>query len=193
MEMGFGRAGNCALGSLAMTPARSPRCALRRLAAAGMAWSLALCLAGCGSIGAITGAVAGVTAGSASTNPAVGIGVGIAVQAATDAAIQTVFRNMQGAEQDRIATLAGTMAIGETRAWDIHHALPFSDERGELQVLGAIDNALASCREVMFSVVDGKPDAPSHRRFIAQMCRQSDGEWKWAVAEPAVKRWGNLQ
>ncbi|CAN5467852.1 hypothetical protein BH11PSE9_BH11PSE9_27500 [soil metagenome] len=45
----------------------------------------------------------------------------------------------------------------------------------------------------MFSVIDGKPDAPLRQRFIMQMCRQSEGEWKWAVAEPAVARWGHLQ
>ena len=166
---------------------------MREVLAVGVACALSVSLIGCGSIGAITGAVAGVTAGSASTNPAVGIGVGIAVQAATDAAIQTLFRNMQGAEQDRIAALAGSMLLGETRAWDIHHAMPFSDERGELQVVGVIDNALASCKEVMFSVIDARPEAPVRQRFITQMCRQSDGEWKWAAAEPAVARWGNLQ
>ncbi len=193
MEMGVGRAGHGAMGSVAMTRGRGRLCVMRKVVTVGVVCALSTSLAGCGSIGAITGAVAGVTAGSASTNPAVGIGVGIAVQAATDAAIQTVFRNMQGAEQDRIAALAGSMAVGETRAWDIHHALPFSDERGELQVVGVIDNALASCREVMFSVIDGKPEAPVRQRFITQMCRQSDGEWKWAAAEPAVARWGNLQ
>lgn len=196
--MGFGGAGHGALGSVAMSAWRRRRCVTLTVASVGVAGMLSFMLAGCGSIGSITGAVAGVTAGSASTNPAVGIGVGIAVQAATDAAIQTVFRNMQRAEQDRIAALAGSMAIGETRPWDIHHAMPFSDERGELQVLGAIDNALASCKEVMFSVMAGKPEAEARQRFIApvfitQICRQSDGEWKWAVAEPAVERWGNLQ
>jgi len=31
------------------------------------------------------------------------------------------------------------------------------------------------------------------RRFITQTCKQSDGQWRWAAAEPAVARWGNLQ
>ena len=191
--MGVGRAGHGALGGVAVTQRRDRFSLTCTAPAVGIASALSFMLAGCGSIGAITGAVAGVTAGSASTNPAVGIGVGIAVQAATDAAIQTLFRNMQGAEQDRIAALAGSMAIGETRAWEIHHTLPFSEERGELQVVGVIDNALASCKEVMFSVIAGKPEAPMRQRFITQMCKQSDGDWKWAVAEPAVARWGNLQ
>jgi len=183
MEMGLGRAGDRTLGLAAMR-LRLPLCAGLILVAA---------LAGCSSIGGFTGALAGITSGTMTSNPAVGVGVGIAVQAATDNAVQSLFREMQTSEQDRIAALAGEMAIGDKQAWDIHHAMPFTDERGEVQVVGVIDNALASCKEVMFSVIDGKPEAPVARRFITQTCKQSDGQWRWAAAEPAVARWGNLQ
>lgn len=186
MEVGFGRAGDGALGFAAMT-GRAPA------GAAFACVALAACLAGCSAIGGIAGAVAGVATGTFSSNPAVGIGVGIAVQAATDTAIQNIFRNMQRSEQDRIASLAGDMAIGDVQPWDIHHRIPFNDERGQLQVVGVIDNAIASCKEVMFSVVEGKKDAPVQHWFITQTCRQSDGQWRWAAAEPAVARWGSLQ
>jgi hypothetical protein len=150
-------------------------------------------LGGCSSIGGFAGAVAGAASGTFTTNPAVGVGVGIAVQAATDTAFQRVFREMQANEQNRIAAIAGAMSIGEQHAWDIHHTIPFTDEHGELRVVGAIDNALTTCKEVMFSVAGGSVKAPTRQWFITQTCRQSDGQWRWAAAEPAVARWGTLQ
>jgi hypothetical protein len=214
MEMGIRRTGHRTLGIAAMS---GP------LARAALALGLAAAVlsAGCSSIGGFTGAIAGVAAGSVSSNPAVGVGIGVAVQAATDEAIATVFRHMQRDEQDRIAMLAGTMRIGDKQPWDIHHLMPFSDEHGELQVVRDIDTPLAQCREILFSVISGKPDkgaqesadnksatskpvaykpdagkaAAKHPplRFITQTCRRPDGTWKWAAAEPAVERWGTLQ
>lgn len=150
-------------------------------------------LAGCASIGGFVGAASGILAGTFTTNPAIGVGVGIAVQAATDTAFATVYRNMQRGEQDRIATLAGTLPVGQLQDWNIHHRIPFNDEHGQLQVAGEIDNALASCRMVMFSVIGGKKKAPTENWYETQICRNSAGEWKWAAAEPAIGRWGNLQ
>jgi hypothetical protein len=150
-------------------------------------------LCGCQSIGGFVGAASGIAAGTVSSNPAVGIGVGIAVQAATDTVVATVFRNMQRGEQDRIALIAATSPIGARQPWSIHHTIPFNDEHGELEVVADIDNALAPCRMVMFSVIGGKKNAPTENWYATQTCRQSDGQWKWAAAEPAVSRWGNLQ
>ena len=150
-------------------------------------------MAGCSSIGGFTGAVAAAASGTLTSNPAIGLGIGIAVQTATDTAFRKVFRDMQAAEQDRIAALAGSMDVGEQRVWDIHHRLPFSDERGELRVVGAIDNALATCKEVLFSVADGAKEPAARQWFVTQTCRQADGQWRWAAAEPAVARWGTLQ
>ncbi len=63
-----------------------------------------------------------------------------------------------------------------------------------MQIVRAIDNPLAECREIAFSVED-PPDPPSW--FDASICKQTfaQGEqrWKWATAEPAVERWGFLQ
>ncbi len=150
-------------------------------------------LSGCSSIGGFAGAVAAAASGTLTSNPAIGLGVGVAVQAATDTAFRRIFRDMQADEQDRIAAIAGAMDVGEQRTWDIHHAIPFNDERGELRVVGAIDNALATCKEVLFSVADGTKEAPTRQWFVTQTCRRSDGQWRWAAAEPAVARWGALQ
>ena len=150
-------------------------------------------LGGCSTLGGFAGAVAAAASGTLTSNPAIGIGVGIAVQSAADAAFRKVFRDLQADEQNYLAAMAGSLAVGEERNWDIRHALPFYDERGELRVVGVIDNALATCKEVLFSVVGGKADAPTRQWFVTQTCRRSDGQWRWAAAEPAVARWGSLQ
>jgi hypothetical protein len=215
MEMGVGGARHRALGILAVSsgpvvlPATVIDAIMNRSVAMNrpgvaalvgvhnLRGAVALCVAvvalsGCSSLGGFTGAAAGIATGAATSNPAVGIGVGVAVQAATDYAVQTVFRTMQHSEQDLIANAAGNLAIGEKRSWAVHHTLSFGDEHGELQVIGEIHNALAQCKEVGFSVIGGKKDAPTSQWFITQVCR-SEGKWQWAAAEPAVERWGTLQ
>ena len=154
---------------------------------------IAIALAGCSSIGGFAGAAAGIATGTFSSNPAVGVAVGVSVKAATDTAMNRVFRNMQADEQDRIAEIAGNLDVGDRQPWKIHHVFSYGDEAGELQVLRSIDNALASCKEVMFSVMGGKADTPTREWFITQTCLQSNGRWHWAAAEPAVERWGTLQ
>src|ERR1700744_1830212 len=147
---------------------------------------------GCGSIGAAAGAVAGVTTGIVSSNPAIGIGVGIAVQAATDEAVNREMKSLHGDQQDAIAIAAGDSTIGQSRPWRVKHTLPIENGHGEVKVLREFNNALATCKGSAFSVADGdEPDA--HRDwFVASACKQTNG-WKWASAEPAVSRWGNLQ
>lgn len=191
MEMGLGRTRHRALGRPAMRHASATaRLATPPMRALGLAFCMSLSLlAGCKSLSGFTGAAAGIAAGTVSSNPAVGVGVGVAVQAATDEVINRVFRNMQRNEQDRIAALAAEAPIGETRAWDIRHRIPFHNEKGTLRVVRDIDTPLATCREVLFSVEDDKQPL----WFITPVCRRSDGVWKWAAAEPATRRWGNLQ
>ncbi|HEY9010144.1 MAG TPA: hypothetical protein VIN06_03925 [Devosia sp.] len=154
---------------------------------------LAAALAGCSSIGGIAGAVAGTATGTFSSNPAVGLAVGVSVKAGTDATMRRVFRGMQADEQARIAEVAGNLDPGARQPWKVHHLFSFGDEAGDLQVLGGIDNALTSCKEVLFSVNSGRKEAPSAEWFITPVCRQSDGHWRWAASEPATGRWGTLQ
>lgn len=150
-------------------------------------------LSACSSIGGFVGAASGIATGAVTTNPAIGVGVGIATKAATDQLVAVIMRDMQRREQDRIAYLAGTMPLGSRQPWQIHHVIPFNDEHGEVQAVANIDNALAPCREVLFSVIAGSKKAPTENWFTMQTCQQPDGAWQWASAEPAVARWGNLQ
>ncbi|OZI26902.1 hypothetical protein CAL26_02735 [Bordetella genomosp. 9] len=203
--MGIGRARHRALGILAVMAqpcscsgarGESDRDAGARMPGARLAIAaclLAVALTGCSSIGGFTGAAAGIATGAATSNPAIGVGVGVAVKAATDAAVQRVYRNMQDTEQTLIARAAGTMAPGEKRVWAAHYSISFFDEHGELQVLNQTENALTTCRDVAFSVVTGEAETATSQWFVTQVCRNSDQQWRWAAAEPAVGRWGSLQ
>jgi hypothetical protein len=185
MEMGLGRTRHAALGRAAM------RRGFRLVVVMSAAMTAAL-TAGCGSIGAAAGAIAGVTTGVVSSNPAIGIGVGIAVQAVTDEAVNREMKSLHGEQQDAIALAAGGSTLGESQPWSIKHTLPVENGHGQVRVLREFSSALATCREFAFSLADG--DAPDAHQdwFIASACKQESG-WKWASAEPAVARWGNLQ
>jgi hypothetical protein len=186
--MGVGGTGYAALGCVAMKPC------LSLMLAAGVAASCVF-LSGCGSIGAAAGAAAGVSTGVVTSNPAIGFGVGIAVQAATDEAIQRLMKRLHSDQQIAIATTAGNLPVGDTKPWRVKHTLPVENGHGDVRVLREFTSALATCREFAFSVADGdKPDAHEDW-FLAQACKGNDDSsgWKWASAEPAVARWGNLQ
>jgi hypothetical protein len=175
--MGFGGTGNGALGVVAVK-----------------AWPLAavVLLAGCNSTAQIAAVVSGGAAGGATANPAIGFAVGVAVDAGATYAIRYYGRSRQGAEQDAIAQVAGDLPIGTEAAWKIEHTIPIGDEHGQLRVVRVIDSPLAACREIAFSVDEGKGDKLKRAWFTSDICKQAQG-WKWASAEPAVERWGFLQ
>lgn len=179
--MGLGRARDRALGLAAV---RHGRCAV--------AVACCLLLGGCNSMSALIGIGAGAVAGGASANPAVGFAVGVGVAAASDYGIRYYGRTRQGAEQDAIAAAAGGLPPGGSATWQIRHTIPYGDEAGTLKVLRDIPNPLASCKEVVFSVVDGEGKDRTRAWYDADICRQGT-QWKWASAEPAVARWGFLQ
>ncbi|MCC8401046.1 hypothetical protein LJ655_03910 [Paraburkholderia sp. MMS20-SJTN17] len=165
---------------------------LRLFAAGALCVGAVLLGSGCSSIGAASGAAAGVASGIVTSNPAVALGVGVAVQAATDEAVARYMRSMHQDQQDLMATLVGTMPVGETKPWSVKHTLPIENGHGQVRVTRAFGSALALCKEFVFSVQDGDgPNAPA-MWFFASACQQDKG-WKWATAEPAVARWGNLQ
>jgi hypothetical protein len=157
-----------------------------RLCAAALAASL---LAGCGAIGGFVGAAAGIATSFATANPAVGLAVGVAAQSATDETLRYVARRRQHAEHDAIVAAVADMEPGQTRKWQHAHLVGSGVESGEVRVVRLIETPLATCKELLFSINDhDKP--PSW--FTTSACLHGN-TWKWAAAEPAVERWGNLQ
>ncbi|MDE1182866.1 hypothetical protein [Paraburkholderia sp.] len=154
---------------------------------------MSITMSGCSSVGAASGAAAGVATGLVTSNPAIGIGVGIAVQAATDEAVAHYMRVMHTDQQDAIARLAGGMAVGDApKPWQVKHTLPVENGHGQVRVTRAFASAIAICKEFAFSIQDGDKPGAHEDWYTASACLQDKG-WKWASAEPAVDRWGNLQ
>ena len=177
--MGVGRAFDTSLERLAV---------IRTVVAAGV---LSAALSGCAVVGDITGAIAGLASGAATANPAVGIAVGVAVRAGTNEALDYVSRRRRQNEHDAIAGIVGDMTIGDTRVWTVDQRLA-GDARGEVKVLRVIESSLAVCKELLFSVVRGEGDDARTEWFTTTACHDG-AAWKWAAAEPAVRRWINLQ
>ncbi|MBR0646078.1 hypothetical protein [Plastoroseomonas hellenica] len=148
-------------------------------------------LGACQAVPQIVGAATAITSGAFTANPAVGIAVGMTTAAATDAAIKYYGRSRQRGTQDAIAAAAGALPVGGQAPWRIEHDIPIGNERGDVHVVRNIDNPLAPCREIVFSVVDGEGAAMTRDWYAAQICRQGD-RWRWASAEPTVDRWGSL-
>ena len=148
-----------------------------------------LLLGGCSVVPQITGVVVGAASGGATGNPAIGFGVGVATVAVTDYAMKHVTKSWHQGEQDAIAATAGPLEPGTGAPWRIQHSVPIGNEHGDLEVVRRIDNPLAPCKQVVFSVADS--DAPP-AWYSADICQQGQ-RWKWASAEPATERWGFLQ
>jgi hypothetical protein len=184
--MGFCGAGNGALGRLAMIHGQ-PR--WRSLALAAVSLSL---LGGCAAIGGFVGAAAGIATSVATTNPAIGLAVGIAAQAGTNEALKTYSRRRQRGEQEAIASVVGEMNPGESREWRHAHMIGSGSDYGEVRVVRLIETPLARCKELVFSHVHGEGERMTRAWFTTTAC-QHGATWRWAAAEPAVDRWGNLQ
>lgn len=175
--MGHRRAGDRALGLIAVTPPVAPLAAL-------------LLLGGCSSVAGLSALATGAVAGGATGNPAVGIAVGVVTDAAVDAGLKYVSRRRQQAEQDAIAAVAGGLSEGGSAPWQVRHDIPLGNEAGEVRVVRGFVTPIATCKELVFSVADDPPAMPAW--FNTTICRRDAG-WKWALAEPAVPRWGFLQ
>ncbi len=144
-------------------------------------------LAGCESVADAAGAVSGIAAGTATGNPALGYGIGLGVRAGANEGLRYLARRWHRTEQEAIADAIGATPPGASRPWMVRHDLPIGDKEGEVRVVREIPSALATCREALFSVASD--DGPAWFSTVA--CRHGE-RWRWAAAEPAVGRWGNL-
>ena len=149
-------------------------------------------LAGCKAAPEIAGVVTGGTVGAATANPALGFAVGVATDAGANAGLRYVGRSRQGAEQDAIARVASDLPDGAEADWKIQHTIPIGNEHGQLRVTRTIRSPLAACKEIAFSVDEGRGETSKRNWFVTTICKSAE-EWKWAAAEPAVERWGYLQ
>ena len=145
-------------------------------------------LGACSTVSDVAALAAGGGAGAATANPALGFAVGVGVKAGVDELGKWYERSRARGEQDAIAEAAGQAPPGTPEPWAVHHTIPIGDEHGHFLVTREFATPLATCREVVFRVEEGR----SARPFTTTVCRDAAG-WRWATAEPAVDRWGYLQ
>jgi hypothetical protein len=157
-----------------------------------LAASLTVTLSGCTAVSTVTGIAAGVATGTVTGNPAIGASVAIAAKAGVDEAGKYASRRSQQDEQDAIAAVAGNMRVGEIGTWQVKHRLTRSVDHGEVRVMRDIRTPLTACKEVLFSVLKEQGERRSRSWFKTNACQNGE-QWKWALAEPAVERWGTLQ
>jgi hypothetical protein len=153
---------------------------------------ITLAAGGCKFGGDLVAAAAGGASGAATSNPAVGFAVAVGVHAAIDATLAYVARKRQQAEQDAIAAVVGPMEVGVMRPWSITHDIPIGNEHGDVEVTRLIATPFASCKEIVFSVIEGSGSTVRRSWYTTAACKVGDN-WKWASAEPTVARWRFLQ
>ena len=125
---------------------------------------------GCKAAPDLIGLAAGAASGGATANPAVGFVVGVGTSAAADEAVKWYGRSRQHAEQDGPAQRVGAASLGGTGLWHIHHLIPLGNEHGDFEVVWLIPTPLTACKDVLFSVTDGRrPSSPRHL-YDANVC-----------------------
>jgi hypothetical protein len=163
-----------------------------------VACALALCTAGCSSLlseGSATapGDAGTAVAASVTKNAAVSAGIGLGVLAAADAGVRSIERDYHGHQQDRIAQIAGELPVGQVAPWQSRHFVELEpDEAGRVTVSRVISATDLVCKEIVFSVDRVHDTATLSSFYVATICKDSL-KWRWATAEPATARWGNLQ
>src|SRR5262249_44815956 len=121
--------------SLEMGVGRTSHRQVGRVAVRAWPW-LALTLpllAGWTSNAQVAAVGAGGVAGATTGNAAVGFAVGVATDAGANYVVRYYGRTRQGAEQDAIAQVAGTLPVGGGATWKIEHTIPIGNEHGELR------------------------------------------------------------
>jgi len=187
--MGDGGARDVAVGFFAVRVARG----IGALAVLGVLAACSESNVAVNSAGPLSGAAVGLGLGGITANPLIGYAAGIGTQAAVTALQKYLSRKLHQGEQDNIAAAVGRLGVGESAAWRIHYAIPIGNEHGDVTVTRVMSSPLTTCKEVVFTIITSpKPGAP-RPVYVTSACRDSDGMWKWAEAEPAVARWGFLQ
>jgi hypothetical protein len=149
-----------------------------------------LALAGCADFSpqaeSLTTAGIAAAVGSATGNVALGVIAGIAVALATRESVRYAERRIHGNVQNAIAGTAGPLAPGQAGNWYVEEELPLWGRWGTVQVARDFGEAIP-CKDIVFTVENDR------ELYVTTICQNREGVWRWAVAEPTVRRWGDLQ
>ena len=165
---------------------------MRGAAAAVLVISIAV--SGCTNAGSATNSAVSATAsagigagvahatGSALLGVAAGVGAGVGL----DVGIKYVERRVHRNVQDAVARAAGSLEVGQSARWNDDYWLPLSGKHGTVEVARTFGVAIP-CKDIVFTVDE------DDNLYVAIVCADKHGVWRWALAEPTVDRWGALQ
>jgi hypothetical protein len=165
-----------------------------RRAAAAILLVIALAISGCSNPGSATSAgidaatSAGVGAGvaHATGSALIGLAAGVGAGVGIDVAVKYAERRVHGHVQDAVALAAGPLEVGQSARWNDDYWLPLDGKHGTVEVARSFGKAIP-CKDIVFTV--DKDD----NLYVAVVCADKKGAWRWALAEPTVDRWGSLQ
>jgi hypothetical protein len=157
----------------------------RIIALAAASLLLGACSEGGSALSSISSAGVAAAVGSA-INPAVGLVAGVATAYGVDQGVKYGERRTHGNVQQAVADAAGPLDVGEAASWQVTEELPLTGRSGTVQV-ARLFGAAIPCKDIVLAVED------EGELYAATLCRNGRGEWRWATAEPAVRRWGTLQ
>ena len=149
-------------------------------------------LGGCTSVASDTAGTSaslgvGAAVGAATANPLIGLAAGLAATVAIDAGLKYAERELTLDRHNAIAEPAGAAPLGEWRPWVMTSRVSgVGDASGRLLVTREF--ADPPCREIVYT-----DDVEDPEFYVAMICRNHEGQWRWAVSEPATPRWGFLQ
>ncbi len=151
------------------------------------------CLGGCASLASEsveTGASLGVGAavGAATANPFIGLAAGLATTFAIDSGVKYAERELTLDRHNAIADRAGEAPLEEWRPWEMTSRVPGVVGNASGRLLVTREFADPPCREIVYT-----DDVEEPEFYVAMICRNHEGQWRWAVSEPATRRWGFLQ
>lgn len=140
-----------------------------------------------------TAGVAGAV-GSATGSALAGVGAGIAVAYGVDQGVSYGERTLQDKQQQAITNAAAPLDIGQSAAWAISSdgvvqkaaQLTLNGDQGTVEVARTFGQAIP-CKDLVFTVKD------DHGVYTTTICKNDQGAWMWAAAEPSVHRWEYLQ
>jgi hypothetical protein len=148
-------------------------------------------LGGCAVGPAITSlATAGVagSVGSATGSTALGVAAGFGASYGVAEGVKYGERRLQDTVQIAIASAAAPLAVGYSVNWQLPERAPLllPAHSGMVEVARTFGQ-IHLCKEIIFTVED------DHNIYTTTICRNDQGDWTWALAEPSIHRWGDLQ
>lgn len=129
----------------------------------------------------------GAAVGAATANPLIGLAAGLATTFAIDAGVKYAERELTLDRHNAIAERAGEAPLEEWHSWAMISRFPgvIADASGRLLVTRVIGDP--PCREIVYT-----DDVEEPEFYVATICQNHEGKWRWAVSEPATRRWGFL-